>query len=91
MCRTLLPHRNLENLKKEARDLLHDLQRRDGAAAARYRSLDPFADTFQPRLADAQYLIAREYGYKSWEKLKEHLAGTSQSYSATGPFVFPAC
>lgn len=91
MCRTLLPHRNLEDVKKEARDLLHALQRRDPAAVARYRSQDPLADAFQPRLADTQYLIAREYGYQSWEKLKEHLNGASQNPSATDPFVFPAC
>jgi hypothetical protein len=78
MCRSLLPHQKLEDLKQEARSLLHDLRTRDAAAVARYLSLDPLADMFQPRLADAQYLIAREYGCQSWEKLKECLDGSSQ-------------
>lgn len=32
MCRTLLPNRNLENMRTEARKLLHDLQQRDALA-----------------------------------------------------------
>jgi hypothetical protein len=54
MSRHLPPHPSLEFLKKEAKTLLQDLQRRDAAA----------------RLADAQHQLAREYGFASWPKLK---------------------
>ena len=29
--------------------------------------------TPNPRLADAQHMIAREYGYASWRELKQHV------------------
>src|SRR5258708_7219454 len=48
---------NLEHLKEQAKDLLR--KRRQGDAAF--------------KLADAQHLIAREYGFASWPKLKEHV------------------
>jgi hypothetical protein len=32
-----------------------------------------------PRMEDAQYVIAREHGYSSWPKLKEQLHTTSSS------------
>jgi hypothetical protein len=36
----------------------------------------------QPRLDDAQYVVAREHGYGSWQKLKEHLH-TTKTVSGT--------
>jgi ankyrin repeat protein len=53
-----LPARpNLEHLKKQAKDLLRTLQQSDAAA----------------KLADAQHQLARDYGFASWPKLKEHV------------------
>jgi len=57
MSRNLPPHPNLEHLKKQAKDLLHDLKQRDPAL----------------KLADAQHAIAREYGFASWPKLKAYV------------------
>lgn len=57
MSRQLPPHPNLEHLKKQAKDLLHELQQRDPAL----------------KLSDAQHAIAREYGFASWPKLKAHV------------------
>jgi hypothetical protein len=79
MCTALSSQPNLDHIKKEARKLLHDIQRRDAAALRRYYSIDSLAGLSQPRLDDAQYIIAREHGYGSWQKLKEHLPTTSNS------------
>ena|ERR1700741_1660297 len=46
------------------------LQRNDVAALERYRPYDVLDDTSHRRLADAQYLIARRYGFRSWANLK---------------------
>ena len=60
----------LEAIEKEAKKLLHALQRNDVAAIERYRPYDVLDDTSHPRLADAQYIIARSYGFRSWANLK---------------------
>ena len=57
MSRNLPPHPNLEHLKKQAKDLLHDLQQQNTAL----------------KLADAQHVLAREYGFASWPKLKTYV------------------
>ena len=72
MFRGLLAARNLETIKKQARDLLHGLRRRDPDALRRYYAAEP--ETKQdPALDDARYVIAREYGFTSWRHLKEGL------------------
>jgi len=80
MYRSLPSHANLEDIKKEARNLFHALRGRDAAALRRYYFFDPFAGMFKPRIDDAQYVIAREYGYGSWQRLKKHL--TTANWSA---------
>jgi len=77
MFRALPSHANFEDIKREARNLFHALRGRDAAALRRYYSFDPFAGMFEPRMDDAQYVIAREYGYGSWQRLKQHLTATS--------------
>ena len=74
MTRSLPSYRNLEDIRREARELLHSLQRRDPSALRRRYSLDSESRSVHARLADAQYVVAREYGYSSWQKLKERLA-----------------
>jgi hypothetical protein len=58
--------------EKEARELLRSLQRRDPAVAGRYSAFDA-AEVSPTRLGDAQYLVARRYGFKSWAALKSFL------------------
>ena len=77
MRRSLPSDSNLEDIKREARTLLHALLQRDTAALRLYYSTDPLAGLARPRLDDAQYVIAREHGYGSWQKLKEHLPTAS--------------
>jgi hypothetical protein len=82
MFRRLPTQRKFEDIQKEARELLHHLRRRDAAALSRHYSLDCEAGRFQVMLADAQYIIAREYGYRSWQKLKQRLEGHLQDTPA---------
>jgi hypothetical protein len=60
----------LKDIEKEVRKLQHEMRQGDAVALARWHSLDPEAGRFQPRIADVQYLVAREYGFMSWQKLK---------------------
>jgi hypothetical protein len=73
MTRTLNTGRNFNVLERKARELLHDLQRMDPRALQRYSSHDPLAGNFQPGLADARYVVAREYGFRSWRELKQRV------------------
>lgn len=53
-----LPRRpSLDHLKKQAKELLHGLRQTRPDAA----------------LTDAQHMLAREYGFASWPKLKAHV------------------
>ena len=80
MSRSLPSHRNFEDISREARELLHNLQRRDPSAIRRRYSLDSESGNVHARLADAQYILAREYGYSSWQKLRERRATDLQKY-----------
>jgi ankyrin repeat protein len=64
---------NLEHLKKQAKVLLSKVQQGDAAAMERFRSLVSFSTPATLKLADAQHVIARDYGFASWPKLKEHV------------------
>ena len=82
---------NLEQQKKLARELLDALHASDADALKRLRESHPRypdATAVQPdaiKLHDAQLVIAREYGFASWTKLKEHIESASASTS-TDPF-----
>jgi ankyrin repeat protein len=65
-----LPERsNLEQLKTQAKDLLNEV--RAGQAGALVRIGNENRETFA--LHDAQRVLAREYGFPSWPKLKLHV------------------
>src|SRR5579871_3827117 len=57
---------NFEQQGKRARDLLKAAQAGEPEALARFRS--------PPKLAEAQYLIARELRFENWAALKHHIA-----------------
>jgi hypothetical protein len=61
----------LEQLRKQAKDLLRNCQDGVAAAAARIRRHRP--EAIDPSLADAQFALAREYGFESWPKLVHHV------------------
>jgi len=70
---------NLNQLKKQAKELLNALHagKPDAVAEVRahYGAAPPGPETFQ--LSDAQLVIARAYGYASWPKLKAFVDGVT--------------
>lgn len=70
---------NLEQQKKRAKDLLNEYRANRESALRRFQQCHPKAEDikdfagFQPKLSDAQLVIARENGLSSWTKLKEHI------------------
>ncbi len=70
-----LPARpSLVQLRKQAKELLRDYRANDRAALARLHAHHPRTTADQRvRLADAQLVVAREYGFSSWAKLKHHV------------------
>lgn len=85
-----LPERpNLEQLKKQAKSLLHDARAADAGALERFRLLPAFASKSIAELGaaslalhDAQSVIARELGFDSWKALREHVEERSLSFAA---------
>ncbi len=76
-----LPSRpSLEQLRNQAKDLLKSQKAGDSEAIERVRQNHPrwssaTESEIRPglSLSDAQLVIAREYGFSSWPKLKEHV------------------
>ncbi|MBC8140358.1 MAG: hypothetical protein H7Y38_02825 [Armatimonadetes bacterium] len=69
---TILPERaHLSHLKAQAKDLLAAYQTGNADAVTRVRAY--FATSVPVRLSGAQLVIAREYGFASWAKLKAHI------------------
>ena len=65
-----LPARpSLEQLYKQAKELLRDFRAGETAATERLRSDNSEGVT----LADAQFVLAREYGFESWARLKHYV------------------
>src|SRR6187399_2991097 len=58
---------NLEQLRKQAKELVRAARADDEEALARIRAYAPARD--RPLLADAQLALAREHGYRSWPAL----------------------
>jgi hypothetical protein len=73
MSRILPPRPNLEHLKAQAKALLRSLEEKSSDALERYRAIASASLSSAPKLADAQFVIAREYGFESWPKLKSHV------------------
>src|SRR6266849_9560411 len=73
MSRHLPANPNLEHLKKQAKELLYNFQQGHATAIEAFGSLASLSASATPKLADAQYFIARDYGFASWPKLKEHV------------------
>src|SRR5579864_4683528 len=71
-----LPARpNLEQYKKQAKDLVRDYRAGDPAALRRVHRHHPrFSTNLQHvPLTDAQLVIAREHGFESWPKFAAHI------------------
>ena len=84
-----LPERpNLDQLKRQAKDLLRDARARRPEALARLHSLPGFAGRSDDDVAhtaalhDAQSVIARELGFPSWNALAEHVEELTLGFDA---------
>ncbi|HZF30000.1 MAG TPA: ankyrin repeat domain-containing protein [Gammaproteobacteria bacterium] len=85
-----LPERaSLEQLKKQAKSLLHGARAADPAALRRFSALPAHTaksaaeiGALHLALHDAQSVIAREHGFKSWNELREHVEERSLSFAA---------
>jgi ankyrin repeat protein len=75
--RAFREHTDLNQLKRQAKELLDAFRSGDGTAIAEvnahYRAADP--DTFA--LHEAQLVLARAYGFASWPKLKAYVDGAT--------------
>lgn len=79
-----LPERpDLEQLKKQAKELLENVQA--GEPAALKRARDEASESSEFVLHDAQRVLAREYGFSNWGKLKRHIEERQEGM--TGPMV----
>jgi ankyrin repeat protein len=85
-----LPDRpNLEQLKKQAKALLHAAQAGDADALRRFAAVPAFSSksieqigAASPALHDAQSAIAREHGFPSWGALREEVEARTLSFAA---------
>ncbi|HET7231992.1 MAG TPA: hypothetical protein VFJ16_18445 [Longimicrobium sp.] len=73
--RSLPPRPSLEQQKRQARELLRLLRAGGAQALARVRRHLP--DKPELSLADAQFVLAREYGFRSWAALRDHVRTAS--------------
>jgi hypothetical protein len=65
---------SLEYLKKQAKDLLKDFRSNKTEVLGHIQKhLKDFSESSRFLLADAQTVIARDYGFPSWAKLKLHI------------------
>jgi uncharacterized protein (TIGR03067 family) len=69
-----LPARpNLEHLKGQAKTLLVAIQNREQSATEAAQEFHPNHQLDEPKLADAQLIVARQNGFDSWPKLVHHI------------------
>lgn len=76
MSKSLPSRPSLEQLRNQAKDLRKQFLAGERAAVERVCEIDPAYKKSSAegiRLHDAQRVIAREYGFASWPKLKEHV------------------
>jgi ankyrin repeat protein len=90
MTATQLPERpDLDQLKRQAKDLLRSARAKDEAALRRFRLLPAFARASDSDLArrtltlhDAQSVIAREHGFDSWKALRGRVEELTLEFGA---------
>lgn len=74
---------NFEQQQKRAKDLLNAARSGDPAAVERFTRTPP-------RLAEAQYLIARELRFENWAALKRHAAALARERESMADSVLDA-
>ena len=75
--RSLPARADLDQQRKLAKELLADFRRGDADARARIRAALP--DKMKIGLAEAQHVLAGEYGFASWPALKQEIEERAES------------
>lgn len=75
--RTLRERPDLNQLKRQAKELLESFREGESAAVAEVNAHYHGADPSTFALHDAQLVIARAYGFESWPKLKAFVDGAT--------------
>jgi ankyrin repeat protein len=75
--RRLPKHPSLEQLRKQAKDLLEQYRAAVPAAVAEVQQFERRPDPAAFALNDAQRVLARAYGYDSWPRLKAFVDGAN--------------
>jgi len=85
--RELPLHPNLDQYKKQAKDLLKALQAQDPKAIQRIRQFHPHGrELSKASLADAQLVLAREHSFVSWPKFSRYVRELWQANSVFAQF-----
>ena len=85
--RTLPQHPDLDQLKRQAKELLRSARTGDAAELGRFRILPGFVRSSEEDLRrttlllhDAQSVIAREHGFASWNLLSEQVTALTLGF-----------
>ena len=73
--RVLPRHPDLDQLKRQAKELLHAVRAGEPNAVSEAAARYPGADLQKFALHDAQLVLARAYGFHSWPRLKAYVSG----------------
>ena len=87
--RSLPDHASLEQLRKQAKDLLRDARAGDTSAHERLTLAPASAHGPPISLSRAQLAIAREYGFASWPKLAHHVESLHGGGFVLRPLIRP--
>src|SRR5262245_56607025 len=75
--RAFREHTDLDQLKRQAKELLEDFRAGKPPAIAEVNAHYRGADSASFALHDAQLVLARSYGFASWPKLKSYVDGVT--------------
>jgi len=90
MAKNLPPNPSLEHLSNQAKDILKAHKQGDKSVCARLKALHRFSKSTDEEilaadipLAEAQFVLAMEYGFKTWASMKEAVehAGLKQPFN----------
>jgi hypothetical protein len=83
-------HPNLEQYKKQAKELAKALHAGEDDAIRRLKAhhlqARTISDLSQITLSDAQFVLAREYGFESWPKFSRHIQARAHENSPISQF-----
>ena len=80
--RVMREHPNLDQLRRQAKELLEAFTHGERAAVAEVNAYYRDADPAHFALHDAQLVLARSYGFDSWPKLKAYTDGVTVRHLA---------